>query len=97
MKKIDLRPFGPSITMASQGEEIYKLIKQNLEKEDGVQLNFDGIVSMTTYCAKLIFGTLYSELTPSVFFQQIELLNLSEGMSRTIREGIAAKLSDEQQ
>lgn len=43
---------------------------------------------MATFCAKQIFGKLYIDLTPSVFYNNIKIIRATEDVKLIIRLGI---------
>ena len=43
---------------------------------------------MATFCAKQIFGKLYMELNPDVFFSNIKIKNANDDVKLIIRMGI---------
>ena len=93
MKNISLQAYGPIISTEKEGLSIYEMINNELKK-DSVQLDMSGIVSMTTYCAKQIFGKLYNDLGAEKFFEQIQIKNASDSVKLTIRLGITMYDSD---
>ena len=93
MKNISLQKYGPIISTDKEGSVIYEMINNEL-KNDSVQLDMSGIVSMTTYCAKQIFGKLYNDLGPEQFFERIQIKNASDSVKLTIRLGITMYDSD---
>lgn len=88
MNNIDLKDFGPIISDKETGNRIYNLIKEKNPNSSLVQIDMKSIKSMTTFCAKQIFGKLYIELTPAVFFNNIKILHATEDVQLIIRLGI---------
>lgn len=88
METINLNKYAPLITRRELGEEIYTLIKQGLERNDELEVSMSQIVSMTTFCAKQIFGRLYVELGREEYRRRIHLINLSDDVNFIIRIGI---------
>ena len=88
MKILSLKQYTPAITSPSKAEELYKLIKDNDPFNNVIIIDLGGIETMTTQCAKIIFGQLYIELGADVFYQNIELKNCSEGLQIVIEFGI---------
>ena len=93
MKTINLDTYGPVISDKEIGQKIYLLIKEEAAKGDQVEIDLKSIKSMATYCAKQIFGNLYIELTPSVFFNNILLKNANNDVRSIIKIGIQHALS----
>ena len=88
METINLNKYAPLITRRELGGEIYTLIKQGLERNDELEVSMSNIVSMTTCCAKQIFGRLYVELGREEYRRRIHLINLSDDVNFIIRIGI---------
>ena len=88
MTTINLSKYGPLITRKELGEEIYSLIKHALVGDDEVEVSMTHIVSMTTFCAKQVFGRLYVELGREEYRRRVRLVNVSEDVNFIIRIGI---------
>lgn len=88
MEIISLNKYAPLITRRELGGEIYSLIRYGLDKSDEVEVSMTNIVSMTTFCAKQIFGRLYVELGREEYRRRIHLVNLSDDVNFIIRIGI---------
>lgn len=87
-KTIDFKKYGPIISDKIIGEDIYKFIISCLESNPHLSIDMTGVVSMATFCAKQIFGKLYISLTPEVFFDRIEFINVSDDVKLIIKIGI---------
>ena len=94
MTIIDLNKYAPLITRRELGDEIYSLIKQELDKNDVVEVRMDRIVSMTTFCAKQIFGRLYVEMGREEYRQRVRLVNPSDDVSFIIRIGVTNAMKE---
>lgn len=96
MNVINLETYQPAITNPNKAEEVYKLIKNNNPHINAIKIDLGGIETMTTQCAKMIFGRLYIDLGADVFYQNIELANCSDGLLLVIEFGIehALKMVD---
>lgn len=88
MKTVDLSKYAPIISDKKVGEEILKEIMQVFPQTEEVKINMDGIISMTTYCAKQIFGHLYNLLGPVKFEQHIKFKAVTEDVLLIIKMGI---------
>ena len=88
MATINLDGYAPLITRRELGDEIYSLIRQRLEEDGDVEVLMTNIVSMTTFCAKQIFGRLYVELGREEYRQRVHLVNPSDDVNFIIRIGI---------
>ena len=72
-------------------DEILKLDPIN----NTIIVDLTGIVSMTTICAKIIFGRLCKRLGSTVFHENISFIGKTEGVDLIIRMGIASALRDD--
>ncbi len=88
MKSLSLQPYSPIINDKTIGERIYNEILGLDPKENRVEIDMAGIISMTTYCAKQIFGKLYKELGPNLFENNIILKKVSSDVLLIIKMGI---------
>ncbi len=88
MAVIDLNKYSPLVTRRELGDEIYTLIKEGIDKNGEVDVMMTKIVSMTTFCAKQIFGRLYVELGREEYKKRVHLVNVSEDVNFIIRIGI---------
>jgi len=96
MKKIELKKYGPIISDKKLGEELYNLINDSLKDQQTIELDMTGIISMATFCAKQIFGRLYLNLSPEVFFDRIELKNTTDDLKLIIKIGIQNAIEENQ-
>lgn len=94
MKVISLNPYGPIISNETQGAGIYRLIREELSKNDIIEVQFNGIIAMVTLCAKQIFGQLYKDLGATEFKRRIKLTNANEDIKAVIIEGITNAISN---
>lgn len=90
---ISLNQYAPVISDEQTGLEILNSIKSALESDD-VVVDMTEVKSMATFCAKQIFGTLYVELGPSVFYSRIQIKNANDDIKVIIRMGIVSALND---
>lgn len=88
MKTVDLSKYAPIISDKKVGEEIRNEIMQAHPQTEELEINMDGIISMTTYCAKQIFGHLYNLLGPAQFEQSIKFKAITEDVLLIIKMGI---------
>lgn len=87
-KTIDLHQYSPIISDKKVGEEIFNKIWNLDPKTNQVEIDMNGIMSMTTYCAKQIFGRLYKDLGPSLFESNVILKNATGDVILIIKMGI---------
>lgn len=92
MTTISLNQYAPIISDDTIGEEIYTAI-YNALSTDIVTVDFDGVKSMATFCAKQIFGKLYKSLGPEMFYTKVLIKNANEDIKVIIRMGIVSALS----
>lgn len=88
MGTINLSKYAPVIRDKETGQQIYDSIKQMKPESEVVTIDFSDIVTMATFCAKQIFGKLYLELNPEVFFSNIKIINANDDVKLIIRMGI---------
>lgn len=93
MKTIRLNNYGTLIGEALVGKQIYDIIKENIHGEDTISIDFTGVISMATFCARQIFGKLYIELGPSEFKQKLILCNANNSIKSVITEAIRYSVS----
>ncbi|MDO7853588.1 STAS-like domain-containing protein [Hymenobacter convexus] len=93
MDAIHVKKFGSVITDKDVGSEILRLAKEQLSTHGRVQIDLEGVVTMATYCAKQIFGTLYIEMGPENFFKNISIANASDDVKSLIQLGILNALN----
>ena len=92
MTTISLNQYAPIISDDTIGEEIFTAISNALSA-DTVTVDFDGVKSMATFCAKQIFGRLYKSLGPESFYTKIWIKNANEEIKVIIRMGIVSALN----
>ena len=89
---IDLKNYAPIIGLEEKGAEILNMIKNALSTGE-VTIDFAGVKTMATFCAKQIFGSLYKDMGPDSFYEQIKIVNASEDIKSTIRAGIVSAIN----
>lgn len=94
MKTIELSKYGPVLSSKSVGEEIFTLIKSNLNQDSQLTIDLSAIKSMATFCAKQIFGRLYIELGSQSFFENIVIRGADNDLKTIIQIGIQHALED---
>lgn len=82
-----------SIASARVGEEILIRIRDELGKHDVITVDLIDVITITTYCAKQIFGQLYKDLGVSEALRRMRMINASADVKTAIRLGIDASLS----
>lgn len=94
---IKLSNYGIIISSKSTGEEIYNDIKSKLDSNESVTIDFGGIKSMATFCAKQIFGRLYIEMGGRSFFEKIKMVNADNDLKTIIEIGIQHSLANNEE
>lgn len=85
---LEIKNYGLNITTQELGGKIYNDIINILKEEDQVLLNFNDVMTMTTFCAKQIFGQLFNELGQEEFNKKIKFEDLNEDLQAIIIHGI---------
>lgn len=88
-----LSQFSNNITTRAISEQIYRTIATALQNSD-VTVDFANISTITTFCAKSIFGRLYVELGEQQFFTQMHIINTNDDQKIIIQEGISDFLDE---
>lgn len=94
MKTINLKKYGPIISDKIIGDKIYTEINDLLKTESKVAIDFSEIISMATFCAKQIFGKIYIDLSPELFFEKLEFTNVTNDVKLIIKIGIQNALEE---
>lgn len=92
--KVKINSFGPIISDKSIGEKIYSEISSSLKEKSVINVDFNGVVSMATFCAKQVFGRLYIEMGADSFFERIKILNVSDDLKIIIKMGIQSAIEE---
>lgn len=88
MKSISLQQYSPIISDKEKGNVIYNDIFELDPQNEQVEIDMTGIMSMTIFCAKQIFGQLYKKLGSCLFEKNIILKNVSSDVLLIIKMGI---------
>lgn len=91
---IKLEKFGPIISDRKLGDTISKLIEKSLESNKSIEIDFENVISMATFCAKQIFGKLYLEKGAEFFFENIKMANVNDDLKIIIKMGIQSAIED---
>ena len=62
--------------------------------DNEIEVDMTGIESMTTLCAKIIFGGLAKEMGLSNFYKMIRIKGLSEELELVLDMGIESAIAD---
>jgi hypothetical protein len=93
--EIQASKYGTIFSDEEMGRDFLLEINQCLQNTNPVTLDFDKVLTMTTFNAKQIFGELYSSLGPEDFFKKIIFKNTSKNIVTIIKLGIQDKLMSE--
>lgn len=85
---ISLKQYGQAITSKEIALKILAQIQKDLHTAP-VVIDFSDVFTITTSCAKLIFGPLYKKLGPDKFLNDIEFVGINEDIEIIVKEGIA--------
>ena len=87
--------FAPLFVDKQKAQVVYNEIQELDPKNNTIIVNMSGLISMTTICAKIIFGRLCKHLGPEIYHRNIKFVGKSEGIDLVIRMGIASALQDD--
>ena len=85
---IKISEFGMNITNEIIGEKLHKHIKENLDEESLV-IDFSEVQTMTTFCAKQIFGQIINEIGSEAFFGKFSFKNANDSIKAVLTIGIS--------
>ena len=91
----DMKNYAPLFVDRQRAQSIFDEILGMDPINNCISIDMTGIVSMTTICAKIIFGRLYKKLGPEVYHRNISFVGKSEGIDLVIRMGIASALQED--
>ena len=95
MKNVALKEYGQIFSEKEDGDKLYEQIKKLLNQSDEIiYLNFDGVISMATFCAKQVFGRLYIEQGAEEFFKRIKFSSVNKNLQLIIKIGIQNAIND---
>lgn len=92
MKTVKLSDYGLIIRDEYIGNIIYLDLRSKISEESRIVINFSGVVSIATFCARQIFGKLFLELGATRFSEQMSLENASDSVKSVISEAIRYSL-----
>ena len=91
----DMKEFAPLFVNKEKANQIYDEIMALDPANNVITVDLTGIVSMTTICAKLIFGKLCKTLGSATYHSNILFLGKTDGVDLVIKMGIAIALRDD--
>lgn len=92
--KIKLDKYGPIISDKKIGQKIYDELKKSLESNNEIEVDFENVISMATFCAKQVFGKLYIENGAEYFFEKIKMSNANDDLKIIIKMGIQSAIEE---
>ncbi len=94
MKNVDLTKYAPLVTDKTIAEQIYNQIMSLDPLNNVVEIDMTGIVSMTTVCAKIMFGNMVKAININVFYKNVIFKGLTDELELVINMGIASAIND---
>lgn len=91
----DMKQYAPLFVDRQRAQNVYEEILALNPGDNKIVVDLSGVVSMTTICAKFIFGRLYKKLGSELYHKNISFIGKSEGIDLVIRMGIASALQDD--
>lgn len=88
MKTVDLNSFGPTITNETVADQVLRVILEAGIEAEPVMLDVSNLITMTTKCAKHIFGHLYQKLGSDKYYMNVLFKGKSETLGFVIDMGI---------
>jgi hypothetical protein len=80
--------FGKSIITWPAADRIFAAVREVLQVEEDVTIDFDGIEKIEPSCSSRIFRRLYSELGPQAFYERITLINISDSHYKVLQHSL---------
>jgi hypothetical protein len=98
MNPIFLKNYSQNFVLAEPAvaDQIFEDVMNLIKTEKTVEINFEGVKTMTTICGQKIFGRLYVELGGTDYFEKIKLLNHDDHLKIMIRKGIEDSLDEQE-
>lgn len=94
MNTILVKDFGSIISDKETGNSLLKELKTGLKENSEIIVDLEGVISMATFCSKQVFGSLYLELGPEVFFNKIKFTKATDDVLAIIKIGIQNALEE---
>ena len=93
--KYDMKEYAPLFVNKERAYQIYDELLELDPIVNIITIDVTGIESMTTICAKIIFGRLCKKLGSAVYHNNIQFVGKSDGIDLVIKMGIASALRDD--
>ena len=90
-----MKEYAPLFVNKERAFKIYEEIMLLDPEHNTITVDLTGIVSMTTICAKIIFGRLCKKLGSKVYHANIHFIGKTDGVDLVIKMGIASALRDD--
>ena len=88
-----MNKYGNSITDEMIASTIYSDISKNTGE---IVIDFEGILTMTTICSRIIFGQLLTHYGAEQFFKNVTISNASKNMQSIISIGLEGSSTEEE-
>ena len=94
MKTYSMTSYAPLFVDKEEAQRIHAQILALDPENNEVEIDMTGIESMTTLCAKIIFGALAKSMGLSNFYKKIRFRGLSDEVELVLDMGIESAISD---
>lgn len=91
---IDLSQYSSVISDRELGGRIFQDISRSVEENELITIDLSGVIVMTTYCAKQIFGNLFLKLGQDEFYRRISFRGATKDFKIIIQESIQSSIED---
>lgn len=91
---VSFQEYAPSLSDKSKAQKIYEKIKELDPSNNEIIVDFNGLMAMTTICARMIFGRLYVELGGETFKKNLLLKNAIEPIRIVMKWGISKEVEN---
>lgn len=88
MNKYSLTEYAPLFVDKEKARTVFEEIMSHDPKNYPIEIDVTGIESMTTVCAKIIFGSIVREIGESTFYSNISFKGLTDELELIINMGI---------
>ena len=88
-----MKTYGNVISDENVGNEILTKVKSILLEDGVVEVDFTGVITMATFCARQIFGRLYVDLGRENFIKKVLLYNANDTIKAIVSDAIKFSVS----
>lgn len=86
--------YGPIISDDESIKILSELEKMLEKSNDKIEIDFSGVIAMTTKSAKTIFGNLYLKLSASGFYNKLAIINATSTIQEIIYDAIVNNIKN---